>query len=483
MRPHIVFRYTGLVLLINAAFLLISAGISLMNNDSAFRPLFFSALLIGLIGVFPFIYVPNTKEISNNEGLIIVVLSWLLSCIVGAIPYLLWGGEFNLINAWFESVSGYTTTGSTILTNIEILPQGLLFWRSSTHWLGGLGIIVFMLLILPTLGLSGIILFKSQIAPIAKDTFRNNAKNTLRILLYVYVGLTAAESVLLVIFGMNTFDAVTHSFATIATGGFSTHNMSIAAFNSVQIEIVIMIFMILSGIHFGLLFSAFFQRNIRIFKSSVVRYYILTILAGVIITFINLSLKTSYSWSESLRYSAFQVISVGTTTGFANADSSVWPAISKVLLMFFALQCACAGSTSGGIKTDRLVVMWKAIGRELKLILHPRAIIPVRLDKKSLDESEISFNVLYIVFYILIVFIAATLLIAFDVDIVDAFSGTIATMGNVGPGLGTVGSLGNFNHLPAIGKLILSTTMLLGRLEIFGLLIFFVPYIWKIRKN
>lgn len=483
MRPHILFRYTGLVLLINVAFIFISAIISLAYDDSAFRPLFFSALLLGLVGVFPLLFVPAPKEISYNEGLIIVVLSWLLSCFIGAIPYILWGGEFNFTNAWFESVSGYTTTGSTILTDIEIIPKGLLFWRASTHWIGGLGIIVFMLLIIPSLGLSGIILFKTQIAPIAKDTFRNNARNTIRILLYIYVGLTLAETILLVVFGMSVFDSVTHSFATIATGGFSTRNVSVAAFNSIYIEIIIMIFMVLSGIHFGLLFSTIFNRSTQIFKSTIVRYYIISMFIGIVITALNLVLKSSMGWLEALRYSSFQIISLGTTTGFANADSSVWPAVSKVILMFFALQCACAGSTSGGIKTDRIVVFWEAIGRQLKLVLHPRAIIPVRLNKKSLPESEISFNVLYIALYLLVVSISATILIIIDVNVVDAFSGAIATMGNVGPGLGAVGSLGNFNSIPDLGKWVLSGTMLLGRLEIFGLLIFFVPYIWKLRKN
>lgn len=241
--------------------------------------------------------------------------------------------------------------------------------------------------------------------------------------------------------------------------------------------------MILSGIHFGLLFSVFIQGNTRIFKSTVVKYYLLMILAATVITFLDLLNKTQLGWADALRYSAFQIISIGTSTGFANADSSVWPAIPKVLLMFFALQCACAGSTSGGIKTDRIVVLWKAIGRQLKLVLHPRAVIPVRLDNKSLDESEIGFNILYVVFYLLIVSAASTLLIALNVNSVDAFSGTIAAMGNVGPGLGSVGSLGNFSHIPGLGKWILSSVMLLGRLEIFGLLIFFVPYIWKIRKS
>jgi trk system potassium uptake protein TrkH len=483
MRPHIIFRYTGIVLLINVVFLLLSSLVSFIYDDSAFRPLFFCALLIGLVGVFPLLFVPASKEISNNEGLIIVVLSWLLSCFVGAIPYVLWGGEFNFTNAWFESVSGFTTTGSTILTNIEVIPQGLLFWRSSTHWIGGLGIIIFMLLIIPSLGLSGIILFKSQITPIAKDTFLNNARNTLRILLYVYVGLTVAETILLTVAGMSLFEAVNHSFATIATGGFSTRNLSIAAFDSLYVEIIIMVFMILSGIHFGLLFAAFFQTNTQIFRSTVVRYYIFAIFVGVIITAFDLVFRSSYNWSDAFRYASFQIISVGTTTGFANADSAVWPVISKILLMFFALQCACAGSTSGGIKADRIVVFLKAIGRQLNLVLHPRAVIPVRLNNKSLPESEISFNLLYIAFYLLVVSIAATVLIMMNVNVVDAFSGSIATMGNVGPGLGGVGSLGNYSHLPAIGKWILSSTMLLGRLEIFGLLIFFVPYIWKLQRN
>jgi trk system potassium uptake protein TrkH len=462
---------------------LISSGISFIYDDSAFRPLFFSALLVGLIGVFPLLFVPGTREISNNEGLIIVVFSWLLSCFIGAIPYVLWGGEFSFTNAWFESVSGFTTTGSTILTNIEVLPKGLLFWRASTHWIGGLGIIVFMLLIIPSLGLSGIILFRSQFTPLALDTFHNNTREILKILLYVYVGLTLLESVLLVICGMTLFDAVTHSFATIATGGFSTRNLSIAAFNNIYIEIVIMIFMILSGIHFGLLYAFFFQKSTQLFKSTIVRYYVISMFIGIFIAAANLVWKSSATWFEALRYSAFQVISIGSTTGFANTDSSVWPPLTKLLLMFFALQCACAGSTSGGIKTDRVVVFWKAIGRQLKLLLHPRAVIPVKLNRKSFDENEISFNILYIVLYFLIISIASAILIFFDVNVVDAFSGTIATIGNVGPGLGSVGSLGNYHHLPSMGKWVLSCTMLLGRLEIFGLLIFFVPHVWKLRKN
>jgi len=243
-----------------------------------------------------------------------------------------------------------------------------------------------------------------------------------------------------------------------------------------------MVFMILSGIHFGLLFLVFFQKDAKIFKSTIVRYYIISILLGVIITASDLVSGTYTNWVEALRYSAFQIISVGTSTGFANADSSIWPSVSKVLLMFFALQCACAGSTSGGIKTDRIVVLWKAIGRQLKLVLHPRAVINVRLNNKSLEESEISFNILYIALYLLVIAIASAILIAMDVSVVDAFSGAIACMGNVGPGLGMVGSLGNFNHIPDLGKWVLSITMLLGRLEIFGLLIFFVPYIWKLKK-
>lgn len=483
MRFNIVSRYVGIVLLINALFLFISSIISGINGDQALYPLLYSSIVVALFGIFPLIFVPASDYITNNEGLIIVVSSWLLSCLVGTLPYILWGGEFNFTNAWFESVSGYTTTGSSILTNIEVLPLGLLFWRAATHWLGGMGIIMFVLSVVPSMRIAGMVLSHVEISPIAQENFQRNARKTLRILLSVYVGLTLLETISLLFCGMNFFDAITHSFATIATGGFSTKNTSIAHYNSVPIEIVIIIFMILSGIHFGLLFKAIFERSKNIYKSTVVRYYILAIVIGVVFTTFSLHGNQYKNWFEALRYAAFQITSIGTSTGFANTDSSVWPSLAQILLVFFALQCACAGSTSGGIKADRFIMLGKAFNKQLKLLRHPKAVIPVRIDDKIIKDDVLAMGILYVCVYLGVVFIGTIFLVVLGVDMLSAFSGVVATTGNVGPGLGTVGSMSNFSHIPSLGKWILTGTMLLGRLEIYGLIIFFLPQIWKLKTQ
>jgi len=457
----------------------ISCLISVWERDAAFMPLLYSALIISLFAVFPLIFVPSTSHITNKEGLLIVVLSWFISCLSGSLPYILYGGPFSFTNAWFESVSGFTTTGSSILSNIEALPSGLLFWRASTHWIGGIGIIIFVLSVLPFLGVAEMVLFRSEISSMVKENFHHRARKAIQILAGIYVGLTFLETILLLVFGMDLFDALTHSFATIATGGFSSKNASIAYYNSPAIENVITIFMILSGVHFALLFSVV-RGNIReLWNSSVVRYYFLALLAGVLITTWNVHGEIFQGWGRSFRYALFNVVSVGTSTGFATTDTSVWPPLAQVLLIFFALQCACAGSTSGGIKTDRIVLLGKSFLGHLKKIMHPNAVIPIRIDGNAVDDELVSKGVLYVAIYLLVVFIATLLLLMTGVHITEAFSGTVATMGNVGPGLGSVGSSGNFSQLPSAAKWILSVTMLLGRLEIYAFFIFFIPAQWK----
>jgi trk system potassium uptake protein TrkH len=479
MRFHIVIRYVVLALLLNSLFMSISCVISVFNSDIAFMPLLYSALVTALFGFFPLIFVPATTNITNKEGLLIVVLSWFLSCLVGTLPYILYGGPFTFTNAWFESVSGFTTTGSTILTNIEALPASLLFWRASTHWIGGIGIIIFVLSVLPFLGIAEMVLFRSEISSMVRENFHHRARKAIQILAGIYIGLTLLETVSLLFCGMNFFDALTHSFATIATGGFSSKNASIAYYNNPVIESVIVIFMILSGVHFALLFSVV-KGNVRDFwRSSVVRYYLLAMLIGIVFTAFNVHGNHFQSWIDSFRYAAFNIISVGTSTGFATVDTATWPPFSQILLIFFALQCACSGSTSGGIKADRIILLGKSFLRHLKKLMHPNAVIVVRIDGKAIDYELVSKSVLYISVYLSIIFISTILLILLGVDIKEAFSGTVATMGNVGPGLGTVGSTGNFSHIPELGKWILSITMFLGRLEVYAFFIFFVPGQWK----
>ncbi len=479
MRLPIMLRYVGFVLLFDAVFLFAASAISAYDGDSALLPLSYSAFMAVLFGSFPLIFVPPTTTITNKEGFIIVVFSWLLSCVMGMVPYLLWGGEFTFTNAWFESVSGFTTTGSSILTNVEALPRGLLFWRSSTHWVGGTGIIIFVLSVLPSMGRAGMILYRTEMSPLAAENFLSRTRRTLHILVSVYVGLTVLETILLLIFGLDFFDAVTQAFATIATGGFSTRNASIASFHSLPVEVVIMAFMILSGIHFGMLFTAASGRIEEFWKSPIVRYYLMALFAGVALTAVNLHGHTYASWWDALRYGSFQIISQGTSTGFATADSSVWPPFAQLLLLYFTLQCACAGSTSGGIKVDRIVIFWKSVLRRIKSIQHPSAVIPVKLHRVALPDDLVEVTLLFIALYLGIVLTTSLVLTFLGVDALSAFSGSVATMGGVGPGLGSVGSMGNYSAIPELGKWVLTANMLLGRLEIFSIIVFLMPRSWE----
>ena len=479
MRTSAILRYIGFIFLFNASFLIISALISVYHNDAGVLPLLYTTLICLIFGIFPLVFVPAVYDLNDKEGYVIVVFSWILSCLIGMLPYLLYGGEFNFINAWFESVSGYTTTGSSILSNIEALPKGLLFWRSSTHWLGGIGIVIFALVIIPAIGNIKLTLYKSEMSSLASGNFQFRAKTALRIVVYVYLGLTLAETLILWGLGMDLFDSVCHSFATIATGGFSTKNLSIAYFNSVPIEITIQFFMVLSGMHFGILFLAFTGRQINVFRYSVVRYYLLGLIIAKLLVAINIHGLHFKEWGDSFRYASFAVTALSTTTGFANCNTSTWPYFSIFILIFLMLQTAMAGSTAGGIKVDRIVIFFKSFQRQLNLLLHPNAIIPVKIDKIQISDSQIEKVVIFIIVYLLIVFVSGLALTAMNLDAMTSFTASITCLGNIGWGFGNIGSVHNFSAFPDAGKLLLTLNMLLGRLEIFGLILLFLLKFWK----
>ena len=472
MNLKIVARNIGMALLLNAIFMFISAAVSIIYGfDNSFSPLILSAVITSVVASFPLIFVSKSGEINAKEGLVIVVLSWIFSCLFGMLPYILYGGEFSIINAWYESVSGYTTTGATVLVNVESLPKGLLFWRASTHWLGGMGVVLFMLLILPSISASKM-LSKFEISSLSKDNFKFRAQQTIRVISTVYLGLTLLETALLMLAGMNLFDAVCHSFSTVATGGFSTKNLSLAYYDSISIDIIVMVFMLLSGMHFGLLYSASLGKIQPLWKSPVVRYYLSSIIVISLVITINLKISgIEPDWVHAARHAFFQVISVGTTTGFASADSSIWPSFSILLMIFLTLQCACSGSTSGGLKVDRVLIFYKAFKAQVKKQIHPNAVIPVKLGNHVLDRETVTSTSLFIVLYMSIVFVVTIILAFLGVDILEAFTASAANMGNVGPGFGTVGSLGNYSQIPAMGKLVLSIQMLMGRVEIYSMLL------------
>lgn len=470
MRLEVILKYLGFILLFNGIFLFIAFLISAFNSETSSLTLLFTSLFCFLFGSLPILFVEQTEDLLLNEGMVIVVFSWVITCLIGALPYLMWGGEFTVINAWFESVSGFTTTGSSILNDIEILPKGLLFWRSSTHFLGGIGIIVFVLLILPYSQNPSFTLLHTEMSELSKSNFRFRARKILKILVLVYIGLTVLETIALTIAGMDFFDAINHSFATIATGGFSTKNTSIAWYDNLWVEMVIIVFMILSGIHFGLIYLTIMRQKQNIFRSQVARSYLIFLLVGSILVAAKLLFADYYHLGNAIRYAVFQVVSLGTTTGFATVDTNYWPAFTHMVLIYFTIQCAMVGSTSGGLKFDRVFLFFKSIQKQIKLINHPRAIALIKIDNKMVSEQLERQTMLFIVLYVFIFFITTALLTMMDIDLYTAFSASITTIGNVGPGFGEVSSLSNFSGLPGLGKFFLSINMLLGRLEIFNII-------------
>lgn len=481
MRLDVVLRYVGVVMLFLAAFMLLSAGISYLSGmDSAFYPLLLSSLLTALLGAFPLIFVEKTEQINNKEGFCVVVGSWLVACVVGMFPYLIWGGEFTLVNAWFESVSGFTTTGSTILNDVEALPRGMLFWRMSTTWVGGMGVVMFALVVLPSLGRNKLTLSSVELSTLAKDNYRYRAQIIVQILLVVYLGLTLLSTLMLKIAGMNWFDSLCHAMSACATSGFSNKNASIAFYNSPSIDWILIFTMVMSGVHFGLIYATVTGKRNSIFRSEVARWYFGMLLGGAFLIAVSLYVAEVYpTFFTAFRYAAFQFASVVTTTGYATADSNLWTSFAMILLIFGSLVCACAGSTAGGIKTNRLVLGAKMMRARLRQQQHPNAIIRIKLDG-VIQESETLHGVMvFIVAYLMLILLGTVVGTIVNLDLLTSFSGCVASIGNVGPGFGLVGSMNNYSTLPGTYKISNSMLMLLGRLEIFGLIqLFFIKW-WK----
>lgn len=481
MNISVISRNIGIALVFNAFFMFLGVGVSVLYDfDSSFSPLFLSAVITLTTGLFPLIFVNKGGDISIREGLTIIVFSWALSCLFGMLPYVLWGGEFSLINAWFESVSGYTTTGATILTDIESLPKGLIFWRSSTHFIGGIGVVIFMLLILPTVSTFRMRLSKMEISALSKENYQFRTKQTITVIGSVYLGLNVLTTLSLKLAGMDWFDAVNHGFSISATGGFSTRSESILAFHSRAVDWVTIGWMIIAGLHFGLLYAAVTGNPRRLFRHPVTRFYLATLLLGTLMVMFDLKLGgQAASWGTALREGMFQVVAYATTTGFAVSDTSVWPPLSVLVLMYLSFQCACSGSTTGGLKADRIFIFCRSFVRQLKRQLHPNAVLPVRMGNQTLEPDMVESVNLFIVAYVVIIFIMAVLVSLTGVGLLDSFSSSLASMGNVGPGFGSIGSLDSYHHFPVMAKFLLTLEMFLGRLEIYSFLLIFTLFKWK----
>jgi len=395
------------------------------------------------------------------------------------LPFMIHGSIPSFTDAFFEMMSGFTTTGSTILKDVEALPHGLLFWRSMTHWLGGMGIIVLSLAILPLLGIGGMQLFQAEVAGPSKEKLHPRVTETAKRLWAIYIILTFAEVILLILGGMNLFDALCHSFGTMATGGFSTKNASIAYFNSPFIEYVIVFFMFLGGTNFSLHYLALHGKLNSYFKDEEFKFYFTFILLTVGFTTCYLFFVNNQTFESSFRHAAFSIMTVLSSTGFATVDYEAWAPFFTQFFLFLLLFGACAGSTSGGVKMIRYHLLIKNGILELKRLIHPSAIIPVRYNNRSVSSEIISKVSAFVLLYLAIFGISSVIMAFLGLELQSAMGSVAASMANIGPGLGSTGPVSNYSHVPEVGKWVLSFLMLIGRLEIFTVLIIFSPAFWK----
>jgi trk system potassium uptake protein TrkH len=476
----IVTRTLGFLLIGEGLFMLLALLVSLFYNEGDTINFTYSALITISSGFLLYLFSRNASPtIGKREGYIIVSLVWVLFSFFGSLPFIINGSIPELHNAFFETMSGFTTTGASILDNIEELPHGILFWRSMIQWLGGMGIVVLSLAVLPAFGIGGISLFAAESPGITPDKVNPKIKDTAKLLWNIYLIFTVAEAGLLMLGGMNLFDSVCHSFTTMATGGFSTKQASIAHWNSPYIHYVIIFFTILAGSNFSLIFFAVTGSPKKLFKNEEFRSYLFFILFFTLIIAIGLLFTTNYGFERSFRNSLFQVVTIISTTGYVTDDYLLWhPFLTYLLFLLFFIG-GSTGSTGGGIKVMRIVLLIKNSYYELRRLIHPNAIIPVRFNKRSVSNQIITNVLAFFFLYIVTFFISSLLFMLFTDDYETSIGAVASCLGNIGPGLGSVGPAFSYSNLDPIGKWFLSFMMLLGRLELFTVIVIFSPAFWK----
>lgn len=467
------------MLIIEGFAMLLGIPFSLHYRTSDWHALLSAGLFTALTGlILVLTRKSRNPSIGKREGYIIVSFSWIIISLFGALPYVLSGAIPNYTNAFFETISGFTTTGATILTDIEAVPQGILFWRSMTHLIGGMGIIVLSLAVLPFLGVGGMQLFSAEVPGLKTDKLHPRITQTAKRLWLIYFGFVILQTILLLFGGMSFFDSLCHSFSTMATGGFSTKNDSIAGF-SPYIQYVIIAFMIFAGTNFTLHYLFLHRQFRRVFRNEEFRYYILMLLfmgvliGGLLIGYHNISPEKAF------RDGLFQVVSIVTTTGFITSDYLSWKPFIWFLIFILMFTGGSAGSTGGGIKAIRTLLLIKSSLIELKRLVHTRAYIPVRYDTRPVPQEVITKILAFFFLYIAIFLIGTVVMSFMGLDFQSAIGAVIASLGNIGPGIGSVGPVNHYNHIPDAGKWVLSFLMLIGRLEIFTILVLLNPSFWR----
>ncbi|MCB0281492.1 MAG: TrkH family potassium uptake protein [Calditrichae bacterium] len=468
------------LLLFLALSLIAPAIFAYINNEGDFSAFLTTIGFSFSIGIIVFLLTRNhNEELRAKDGFIIVTLGWLLFSFIGALPFYLSGFIPSYTDAFFETMSGFSTTGATILTDIEILPHGLLFWRSLTHWLGGMGIILLSLAILPLLGVGGMQLFKAEVPGPSPDKLTPRIKHTAELLWGVYLLLTVVEVILLRFGGMDWFDSVCHSFGTLATGGFSTKNASIGFYNSAYVDYVITLFMILAGLNFSLHYRALKGKPLIYFKDPESLFFFGIIIVATLAIFFSVWTQTSADFALSFRQAFFQVVSIITTTGYGTADYEQWSSMSRMILLILMFFGGCAGSTGGGLKIIRSLILIKFSLNEIKRLIHPQAVLPVRIGKIVVQRDIITNVAGFYLFYVTLFVFGVLFMNVLGLDIETALGGVAATIGNIGPALGDLGPTDNYSFIPDVGKWFMSFLMLVGRLEIYTVLVIFTPIFWK----
>lgn len=470
--------------------LLIPIAIDLIYEGTTWHSFLYSAGIAFVVGGGLYYLFKPENELRIREGFLVVSLTWLFLSLVGALPFVISGILPSYTDAVFETMSGLTTTGASIMggvtsdgfvnPQIEILPKSMLFWRSLAHWLGGMGIIVLSIAILPLLGIGGMQLFQAESPGPTTDKLTPRVQETAKLLWVVYVTFTGAEFLLLWIHpSMDWFDSINHAFATLATGGFSTRSASIKGFNSVYVEVIITIFMFLAGINFALHYRLL-KRDYRSFwVNREIRFYTLVILGAILAVSFSLFVFNHYSLGDAVRYASFQVVSIVTTTGFGTNDYELWYPMGAFILFLLFFAGGCAGSTGGGIKMIRWLIIIRNSFREIKQIIHPKAILPIRIGDKIVDQNIQRTVLSFFIFYIVIFTMGTLAISAFGYDLLSATGASIACLGNIGPGWGDFGPTDSFSHLPYVGKWILILLMMIGRLEVFTVILIFTPTFWQ----
>lgn len=480
LHKRMIYRVLGYLLLIETVLLLICAGVSFAYREDDLLAFIVSAAATTGVGFF-LVYLGKgaERQLTRRDGYLIVSLTWLIFSLFGMLPFLISGYIPSVTNAFFEAMSGVSSTGATILDDVEALPHGLLFWRSLTQWIGGLGIILFTIAVLPIFGVSGVQIFAAEASGPTHDKIHPRIGITARWIWLTYTVLTAIATVLLAVGGMGWFDSICHAFAATGTGGFSTKTASIAYYHSAYIEYVLSAFMFISGINFTLILLFAMGKFKKTLFDAELKFYCACVATSTLFITAVLCLQTNTDLESAFRTSLFQVISIQTSTGFATSDYMTWPAVAWGIMPILMVIGACAGSTSGGMKCIRMVILSRITKNEFKRLLHPNAVLPVRVNKQVIPSTLQSTVLAFCFLFVIITLVSILILLAMDIPFMEAVGVIVSSIGNTGPGLGSFGPAYSFNALPDLAKWISSLLMLLGRLELFTVLLLFTPEFWK----